>query len=134
MVAVVESKDGVAVCVEKFAGAQHIGGVGTALPAVQEHDDAFRLRVRRVEALQGDVWNGVEQHFAGGVEHGVVSPCAEFVAGKQGLHEGVAEIEGRVEGLAHKAGILSVDERGCQLFILVQRSLSLLNHFHVQCT
>lgn len=89
MVAVVESKDGVALFVEKFAGAQNICGVGTALPAVQEHDHAFCLRVRRVEALQGDIWNGLEQHFAGGVEHGVVAFGAELVAGKQGLDEGV---------------------------------------------
>lgn len=101
VVAVVESKDGVAVFVEEFAGAQHIGRVGTALPAVQKHDDAFRLRVRRVEALQGDVWNGVEQHFAGGVEHGIVAPRAEFVAGKQSLHESVLEIKRRGESLIH---------------------------------
>lgn len=89
MVAVVESKDGVAVLVEKFAGAQDIGGVGTAFPAMQKHDHTFCLRVRRVEALQGDIGNGFEQHFAGGIEHGVVAPCAEFVAGKQGLDEGI---------------------------------------------
>ncbi len=90
MVAVVESKDGVAVFVEEFAGAQDIRGVDTALPAVQEHDHAFCLRVWGVEALQGDVGNGFEQHFARGVEHGVVTLGAEFIAGKHGLDESVA--------------------------------------------
>lgn len=90
VVAIVEPKDGVAVFVEEFAGAQDIGGVDTALPAVQEHDHAFCLRVRRVEALQGDIGNGVEQHFARGIEHGIVMLGAEFVAGEQGLDEGVA--------------------------------------------
>ena len=115
VVAEVEPEDREAVLVKKLGGTQNIRRVDTALPAVQKHDQPFGIRLCRVEALQTHLPHRVEDDLFRVRENGIVPLRAEFVAGKEGLSVGAADVERRVKGVTHTGWIVSALEEDCQL-------------------
>ena len=81
---------------------------------MQKNDQAFGIRLRRVKALQAHLPHWVEDDLFRVLENGIVPLCAKFVAGKEGLSIGTADIKGRVEGFTHTVWIVSASEQDCQ--------------------
>lgn len=103
VIAIIQAKDRKALLVQKPARAQHICGIDTALPAMQEHHQPFchSCRLRRIKPLQPNISDGVEGHFSGTCQHEIMPPAWD-AAGEQGLGKGASQVEGRGESCGHE--------------------------------
>ncbi|VTR69414.1 hypothetical protein DESC_740153 [Desulfosarcina cetonica] len=83
MIAEIEPEDIIPAVEQKTARGQDIGGVRAALPAVQQnhHPPVMGPGLTADESQQPDALVRGQDHFPGGVQHGIVSPGPQAGAG-----------------------------------------------------
>ena len=97
----IEPENIVAVLVQDFRGPQNIGGIRTALPAVQQDHQAFCRPAYpgRMKTKQPGTIISFNNHLPGGIAHYIFAARTKFNACQDRLNMGRAQKNWRATGI-----------------------------------